>query len=106
MHRFTPSFSSRRRAFAVFSLAGALALGSGVLGACNNDPVIQPVDCTPGNCTCDQDPTQPACRAFNDRPEGGKDPADATPVDAFVPDTMPDLDASDDSEAGGDGGDI
>ena len=102
MNRFTPSF----RALAIFSVASALALGGHALGACNSDPLIQPPACTPGECDCDQDPTQPACRGYNDRPEGGKDPADANEVDQFIPDTsMPDMDAGDDGEAGDDGGD-
>lgn len=101
-------FMSRRfRIFGVLSAAAALTFGV-VVAACNDDPVIQPPSCTPGACTCDQDPTQPACKGYNDRGDGGVDTSDATPVDAFVPDTGTTDDAGDadtDADAGDDGGD-
>jgi hypothetical protein len=50
--------------------------------ACNDTPLIQPPPCSPGTCTCEEDPTQPTCKAFNEPTEGGKDPADARPLDA------------------------
>jgi hypothetical protein len=74
-----------------------------VLAACNDNPLIEVPACRPGLCTCEEDPTQVTCKGFNDRPEGGKDPADATPVETSVPeDAAPDAgeDAAADADAG------
>jgi hypothetical protein len=57
-------------------------------------------------CTCDQDPLQPLCKAFNDRPDGQVDMTDARKVDAndgaVQPDTSttPDAEADADADAG------
>ena len=94
------------RAVFWLSLAASAALSGNAVLACNDNPLIEVPACRPGLCTCEEDPTQPTCKGFNDRPEGGKDPADATPVEAsledtFVPNDAPD-DAPDDAEEAGD----
>lgn len=64
--------------------------------ACNNSPLIEVPACRPGGCTCEEDPTQAECRAFNEPTEGGKDPGDANPVEAAADSaTIPEGDASD-----------
>ena len=90
-----------RAAFWLSLLAGS-ALTAHAAAGCNDSPLIQVPACRPGLCTCEEDPTQSTCKAFNDRPEGGKDPADANRVEtSIVPDAS--LDAADD--AADDGGD-
>ena len=92
-----------RAVFWLFLAAGGAIAGNAGL-ACNDNPLIEVPVCRRGLCTCEEDPTQPTCKRFNERPEGGKDPADATPVETSVPDTaVPDdaaTDALDDVDAG------
>ena len=62
----------RRRVF-LFVVAVGIALGAQIL-ACETAPTRDAPICTPGAvCTCAEDPTQPLCKGFNDRPEGGFD---------------------------------
>ncbi|CAN5765139.1 hypothetical protein BH11MYX4_BH11MYX4_67820 [soil metagenome] len=78
------------RGKALPALVWLAVLGSGALAtamACNDNPLVEVPACRPGLCTCEEDPTQATCKGFNDRPEGGKDPADATPVETSIPDT-------------------
>jgi hypothetical protein len=60
-------------------------------------------------CSCDQDPLQPLCKAFNDRPDGQIDMTDAGRVDANDGAVQPDTSTTPDAEAeagdAGDGGD-
>lgn len=81
------------------SIAASAALTGNVVLACNDNPLIPVPVCRPGLCTCEEDPTQPTCKGFNERPEGGKDPADATPVDTSLPDTFVPTDAATDAPA-------
>lgn len=53
---------------------------------CNSADLVVAPACRPGFCTCEEDPQQATCKGFNDRPEGGKDPSDATPVETSVDD--------------------
>jgi hypothetical protein len=80
-----------------FLVGGALAAQSAA--GCNDAPLIGVPVCRPGLCTCEEDPQQPTCKGFNDRPEGGKDPADATQVDTGLVDAPADaeVDAPDDA---------
>ena len=68
----------------------AVASCVGVFIACNSadfTPAI-PKDCTKVECTCEEDPTQPTCKAIPGQPEGGLEAStfDATtpPIDADV----------------------
>ena len=93
------------RAVFWLSLVAGATFACNAVTACNDSPLIDVPRCRPGLCTCEEDPTQATCRGFNERPEGGKDPADATPVDpslpdAFVPDAS--VDAPDDAAEAGD----
>jgi hypothetical protein len=93
------------RAVLWLSLAASAAIAGNVVLACNDNPLIEVPACRPGLCTCEEDPTQPTCKGFNERPEGGKDPADATPVETSIPDaSLPDAetDAPDDAAEAGD----
>jgi len=72
---------------ALFWLSVLCGSGLAAVAACNDNPLIEVPACRPGLCTCEEDPTQATCKGFNDRPEGGKDPADATPVETSIPDT-------------------
>jgi hypothetical protein len=50
---------------------------------CNSADYSVSGPCTGPSCTCEQDPTLPRCKAFNDRPETGADLPDGSfPVDA------------------------
>lgn len=69
-----------RRGLFVLSLALGGALAGRSVVACNDNPIITAPTCAPGGCSCDEDPSQATCKGFNEREEGGKDPADATPV--------------------------
>jgi len=86
---------------AVFLLAvlGACGVAAQAAVGCNDDPLIQVPPCRPGLCTCEEDPSQATCRGFNDRPEGGIDPADASRVETSVEDSSVDapVDGPDDA---------
>jgi hypothetical protein len=85
----------------LLSVAVGLVLGVGVLVACNSadfTPAI-PKDCTKVECTCEEDPTQPTCKAVPGQPDGGLEAStfDATPpADANV-ETDASTDAADDA---------
>ena len=81
------------RFWLVVSASGALTAHSAA--ACNNTPLILPPACRPGQCTCEQDPTQPTCGGFDDRADGDSDPADANGADTSA-DGSAEGDASDD----------
>lgn len=79
----------------VVSASGALTAHSA--GGCNDAPLIQPPGCSPGQCTCEEDPAQSTCSGFDDRPDGGSDPADANSPDTSVDGSADaEVDASDD----------
>jgi hypothetical protein len=66
-----------------------VALVLGVVGGfreavgCNSADYSVSGPCTGSNCTCEQDPTLPRCKALNNLPETGADlPDGAFPVDA------------------------
>lgn len=66
------SARKRRRLF-WFVAAVAATLGAQAI-ACQTAATRDATPCTPGAiCTCAEDPTQPLCKGFNDRPEGGFD---------------------------------
>jgi hypothetical protein len=81
----------------------AFAFGVGVVMACNSadfTPAI-PKDCSKVECTCEEDPTQPTCKAVPGQPEGGLEAStfDASqPLDADL-DTGVTTDAADDAPA-------
>lgn len=88
----------------LLALAVGLSLGLGALIACNSadfTPAV-PKDCKKVECTCEEDPTQPTCKAIPGQPEGGLEAStfDATtpPVDADV-DTGVTADAASDAPA-------
>jgi len=76
------------RAVFWLSLVAGATIACNTVIACNDNPLIEVPRCRPGLCTCEEDPTQATCKGFNERPEGGKDPADATPVDTSLPDAI------------------
>jgi hypothetical protein len=103
---------AKRRALVIFRslviLFGATTL---VALGCTGDLITPPPQCTGPQCSCDQDPLQPLCKGFNDRPEGGViDMSDAQKVDAndgaIQPDTSttPDAESDASSDAADDGG--
>ena len=70
-------------------ILGLAALAACAVVACNDTPLIEVPDCHPDQCTCEQDPSQTACKAFNDRPESGAvRPSDAS-EDADAGDAPP-----------------
>jgi hypothetical protein len=69
------------------------ALGIGAAVACSGEIITRPAPCKGAGCSCEEDPFQPLCKGFNDRPEGGT----GVVLDADTPDTG---DASKPSEAG------
>ena len=92
--------SSAMRRLLVLAVGSSLALGAVI--ACNSadfTPAV-PKDCEKVECTCEEDPTQPTCKAIPGQPEGGLEAStfDATtpPIDADV-DTGVTTDASDDA---------
>lgn len=89
-----------RRAVFLVAALGACGLAAQVVGACNDNPLIQVPPCRPGLCTCEEDPSQATCRGFNDRPEGGKDPADASRVETSVDDGAVDAPVDGPDDAG------
>ena len=60
----------RRRLFPLLVLFVG-ALGATYAAACNDTALVESPDCHPDHCSCEQDPFQPLCRGFNDKPEGG-----------------------------------
>ena len=80
-------------------LVTALALSVGVVIACNSADFTPatPKDCSKVECDCEEDPTQPTCKAIPGQPEGGFEASaiDAEPLDAAI-DTTPPADAADD----------
>lgn len=88
------------RVVAVLGVLGAFRAAVG----CNSADYTVSGPCTGPSCTCEQDPTLPRCKGFNDHPETGADlPEGSFPVDAAEAATP---DATDDGEAGeGDAGD-
>src|SRR4051812_32630595 len=95
--------SNRRRLGWFVILAAGLA---GAVAACETAPTRDAPECKPGAiCTCEEDPTQPLCRGFNDRPDATV-PVDAADVqvpdtggDTSIPDTDGGIDASDDADS-------
>jgi hypothetical protein len=74
---------------------------------CNSADYSVSGPCTGSSCTCEQDPTLPRCKGFNDRPETGADlPDGAFPTDAAEA-AAPDAADADAGTEGGpdDGGD-
>jgi hypothetical protein len=66
------SRETRARGFWRLAVAAAVtALGVRFAAACNDTALVPLPDCHPNNCTCDQDPFQPLCKGFNDKPEAG-----------------------------------
>lgn len=71
----------------VFVLGAAMAARAAV--GCNTVDVIPIAECKPGAvCTCQEEPNQPLCKGFNERPDGGRVDA-ASFVDAEAGD-LPD----------------
>jgi hypothetical protein len=60
-----------RRLLPLLGIVGVM-LGVAAGFGCEGD-YLAPVDpkCKESTCTCEQDPFQPTCKGFNDRPEGG-----------------------------------
>jgi hypothetical protein len=78
----------------------AAAMGVGVVIACNSADFTPatPKDCSKVECDCEEDPTQPTCKAVPGQPEGG---LEASTIDAPPPldadlDTGVPTDAADD----------
>lgn len=100
---------AKRRALS--SLAVLFGAATIYVVGCAGEIIPPPPQCTGSGCSCDEDPLQPLCKAFNERPDGQVDMMDATKIDTGVgPDTsMPQPDAAIDapdeaSDANDDGG--
>ena len=86
-------------------IAAALAVGLLEAVACNDAPLIEPAICRPGQCTCEEDPTQAVCRGYgggSGSGAGGDAGGDAPTRDAVMPDSGDDapveaLDGGDDA---------
>lgn len=103
---------AKRRALSVFR-SFAVLFGAATLLAigCTGSLIDPPPQCTGTQCSCAQDPLQPLCKGFNDRPDGGMlDMTDAAKVDAndgsLKPDTSttPDAESDASADAADDGG--
>lgn len=91
--------------FRFVAVVGLAAVGARAAAACNDTALIEPPDCHPDHCTCEQDPVQLSCTGFNDRPESGPpNRSDASDADASEPDASDSGDAAP-SDAPDDGGD-
>lgn len=67
------------RAIRVLGILGVAALAAAIAAACNDAPLIGVPECHSDHCTCEQDPTDPGCAAFNNRPETSPgEPSDAS----------------------------
>jgi hypothetical protein len=53
-----------------------------VIVGCNDAALIEPAACTPGHCTCAEDPAQSTCGGFVNRAVDATVPADANSSDA------------------------
>ena len=77
-----------------------LACGVGLFVACNSADFTPatPKDCSKVECDCEEDPTQPTCKAVPGQPEGGFEAGtiDAPTLDADLDATLP-ADAADDA---------
>ncbi len=62
------------------AVVGLAAAGARAAAACNDTALVEPPNCHPAHCTCEEDPAQSVCRGFNDRPEASK--PDASESDA------------------------
>jgi hypothetical protein len=57
-----------------------LAAGAAYAGGCNTASYSGETPCSGSACTCEQDPEQPLCKAFNDRDDASlTEPFDAAP---------------------------
>lgn len=85
----------------------SVMVGIGAAVACTGDVISRPAPCKGAGCTCEQDPSQPLCKGFDDRPEGGGvivDSAAPEAGDATMPSDASDAgDAADAADAPADG---
>ena len=100
---------AKRRALS--SLAVLFGAATLVVIGCAGDLIPPPAQCTGASCSCDQDPLQPLCKGFNDRPDGMVDMTDAMKIDAGTQDvqqpdssTTPDAEPDAPADANDDGG--
>ncbi len=71
---------------------------------CNGALIPPPPQCTGPSCSCDEDPLQPLCKGFNDRPDGQIDMRDAAKGDATDGSVAPDTSTPDTGSDTGDTG--
>ena len=70
------------------TLAVVSAATVAVVVGCAGEIIPPPPQCMGAACSCDDDPLQPLCKGFNDRPDGQVDMMDAMKIDVGVtPDT-------------------
>jgi hypothetical protein len=85
-------------------LVVVLGAVAGLAAGCNSADYSNPGPCTGPSCTCEQDPTLPRCKGFNDKPETGADlPDGAFQFDAPVDTATPEVEAGPD-DAGDEAG--
>jgi hypothetical protein len=100
----------RAKRQALSSLAVLFGAATLVVIGCAGNLIPPPPQCTGASCSCDEDPLQPLCKGFNNRPDGMVDMTDAQKVDAgdaaVEPDTSTTPDAGPDAseDANDDGG--
>jgi hypothetical protein len=94
------------------TLAVVSAATVAVVVGCAGEIIPPPPQCMGSACSCDDDPLQPLCKGFNDRPDGQVDMRDAMKIDTgavVTPEAGPTDDAAADapdeaSDAADDGG--
>lgn len=76
-------------------------LGFQAAAGCNSAGYTDSGPCTGSACTCEQDPNQPLCKGFNDRPETGADLPDGSFQFDAAKNAAPDAaDAADGADGG------
>jgi hypothetical protein len=99
-----------RRLLRLMVVAALAAVGAHSAVACNKADFVDRDNsgCREAKCTCDEDPSQPTCKGFNERGETGPlDPVDAVaPFDAAEASTVDDAaaDGAGPEDAGDEGG--
>ena len=101
--------SRNLRLLARVAVVFGTVLGLRAAAGCNSAGYSESGPCTGSSCTCEQDPSLPRCKAFNNLPETSADlpegsfPSDA--AEARAPDAADAADAANDvADAGDEGG--
>ena len=99
--------SRNLRLLARVAVVFGTVLGLRAAAGCNSAGYSDPGPCTGSSCTCEQDPSQPRCKALNNLPETSADLPDGSFQfdSAKAPDAADAADAAEDvADAGDEGG--